>query len=77
MKLDITKLQRVSKAVAGAVVAGSAGGIISPMVIIPPDVSAPWWAYLIAAAMSAAIGFAGVYVSPRNDKPAASKPAAS
>lgn len=65
-------LSAVSKAVAGALAGAAAGGITGPLVIdaaIPADVQAPWWGYLLAAALNAAIGFAVVYLAPRNRGP--------
>lgn len=57
--------KRVKKAIAGAVVAGaSAPGAM--IVTIPPEANAPWWGYILAGIVSAAIGYLGVYIAPKN-----------
>lgn len=65
---------KVYKATAGALVSGAIGGLAGGSAIIPDGVPAPWWGYVIAfavsGAVSAAVGFAGVYFAPAN-KPAA------
>lgn len=59
------ELRKVSKAIAGAVASGATGGI-SPLIIIPENVDTPWWGYVIAAALSAVIGFGVTYFAPKN-----------
>jgi hypothetical protein len=70
--------QKVSKAIAGAVVTGAVGGIgggATILELIPPEVQAtmPWWAFPLVYATGvlagAVVGFAGVWVAPAN-KPA-------
>lgn len=58
-------MSHISKAIAGAA-AGAAGGAGTMAVTIPPEISAPWWAYLVASGLSAAFSFAAVYFAPAN-----------
>lgn len=58
-------IRTVSKAVAGAVATGALGVAAAPQ-LIPDGVDAPWWGHLLAGLVSAAIGFAVVYIAPAN-----------
>ena len=59
------KLQSVSKAV-GAATAAGAGGIVTSFFVVPPDVTMPWYGYLLVGALNAMAAFAITYYSPRN-----------
>jgi hypothetical protein len=58
-------LSSVSKAVAGAAGAASAG-VGTAYFAVPPDVVMPWYGYLAVGALNAIVGFAIVYFAPRN-----------
>lgn len=64
-------LGSISKAIAGAV-AGGAGAVATvaaaSYVTIPDGVQAPWWGYVLVGVANAAIGFAVVYIAPRNSQ---------
>ena len=67
MKDALKKLAPVAKAVVAAGVAGTAApGAIA--ITIPPEVHAPWYAYLIASALSAALTGLLTWATP--NKPA-------
>lgn len=60
---------RVSKAIAGA--ATGAVGLGAAQVtgfvnVIPADVAAPWWDYVLVYMAVAVVGFLGVYIAPAN-----------
>jgi len=57
--------QSVSKAIAGSVV-GAASSLATTYVVIPPNVDMPWYGYVIAGLVNAALGFAIVYFAPKN-----------
>ncbi|MBA3352221.1 MAG: hypothetical protein H0U23_07330 [Blastocatellia bacterium] len=63
------ELAKVSKAIAGgastvaALGAAQATGFVN---IIPADVVAPWWGYVLIYIAAAVVGFVGVYVAPAN-----------
>lgn len=58
-------LGSISKAIAGAS-AGAISGLATSYIVIPPDVVMPWYGYVGTGLLNAAIGFAFVYLAPRN-----------
>lgn len=58
-------LRSISKAIAGAAVTGMAS-LGTSFIVIPPDVSMPWYGYVAVGVINAALGFAIVYFAPRN-----------
>lgn len=53
----------------GAAIGGAAGGAGTVAVVLPPDVSAPWWGYILVAAVNALIAGFAAYIAPRNVYP--------
>lgn len=72
--MDWTKIRRVSKAIAGAIVAGAAG-TGTAAIAVPENVMIPWYGYIAIAVINAGIGYIGVYAAPKN-KPSAAEEAA-
>lgn len=58
-------LSTISKGIAGAVAAG-AGGLATSFIVIPDNVVMPWWGYFLVGIGNAGLGFAFVYLAPRN-----------
>jgi len=57
-------MSNVSKAIAGAVAGGVTG--MGTLIVIPPEVSMPWWGYLAVSIANAILGYGLVYFAPRN-----------
>lgn len=57
-------LRSISKAIAGGAAGVATSGLV--FVTIPPEVAMPWYGYIAVAVLNAAIGFAAVYLAPRN-----------
>lgn len=58
-------LKTISKAIAGALAAG-AGGLGTSVIAVPDGVVVPWWGYVLIGVLNAALGFAVVYIAPKN-----------
>lgn len=58
-------LAKISKAIAAGVGGAAAAGIVTTT-IIPADVPAPWWGYVIAYVVAIAVPFALTYIAPKN-----------
>ncbi|MGN6549777.1 MAG: hypothetical protein ACTHJ3_07780 [Pararhizobium sp.] len=71
--MNLASLKPIAKAIAAGV-AGAAGGGGSLAVAIPPGVSAPWYAYLIASGMTAVLTAVVTYYVP--NRPATPPPVA-
>lgn len=63
--MDIAKIR---KAVAGAAAGGLLG--VGTTVVVPTTVDMPWWGYIAAGLINAAITGLAVYLAPRNSPPA-------
>ena len=57
-------LQTVSKGIAGALAAGV--GVTATFIVVPPEVQMPWWGYVLVGIANAGLGFAVVYLAPKN-----------
>jgi len=57
-------LSQVSKAIAGA--AATTAGVAATYIVIPAGTDMPWWGYILTGALNAALGFAVVYLAPKN-----------
>lgn len=57
-------LQTVSKGLAGAIATGV--GATATFIVIPPEVQMPWWGYCLVGVANAALGFAVVFLAPKN-----------
>ncbi len=57
-------LRSISKAIAGAAVTGVTS--LGTFIVIPPEVAMPWYGYVAVGLINAVIGFAVVYLAPRN-----------
>lgn len=57
-------LGSISKAIAGAVATGAVG--TGMLITVPESAGMPWWGYIIVGVANAAVGFAIVYLAPRN-----------
>jgi len=58
-------LRSISKAIAGAA-AGTLGSLATVSIVIPPDVTMPWYGYVLVGVLNGALGLAAVYFAPRN-----------
>lgn len=56
---------KVSKAIAAGVGGAVATGIVTTA-IIPADVQAPWWGYVVAYAVATAVPALVTYFAPKN-----------